>query len=85
MDINECFTENPGILAFCGFDRSGNDITQGPLWIRPESLISDALPGYSQIVGHTPVKDIRRQEILNAKNVSIYFINVVGEDKPFYF
>jgi hypothetical protein len=85
MDINRRFREDPRILAFCGSDPSGNDITQGPLWIRPMSLISDALPCYSQIVGHTPVEDIIVKQLPNAKNISIYFINVVGQDMPLYF
>jgi hypothetical protein len=85
LDINAQFRKDPRSLVFCGFDPSGNDITQGPLWIRPESLISDALPCYSQIVGHTPVKDITKKQLPSAGNNSIYFINVVGKDKPFYF
>ena len=31
----------------------GDDITQGPLWIRPKSLADDAIPKVHQIVGHT--------------------------------
>jgi hypothetical protein len=89
LDINARFREDPRLLVFCGYDPSGNDITQGPLWIRPESLISDALPGYSQIVGHTPVKNIVKKQLPSARNTaqnnSIYFINVVGKDKPLYF
>jgi hypothetical protein len=85
MDINGRFREDPRLLVFCGFDESGNDITQGPLWIRPGALISDALPGYSQIVGHTPVEDITTEHPPDAGDRAIYFINVTGRDKPFYF
>jgi hypothetical protein len=59
LDINEVFKKDRRLLAFCGYNSSGNDITQGPLWIRPPSLLCDALEGYSQIVGHTPVSEIQ--------------------------
>jgi predicted MPP superfamily phosphohydrolase len=85
MDINGRFKKNPRLLAFCGSDASGDDVTQGPLWIRPRSLLSDALSGYSQIVGHTPVENIIVKQVPGAKNVSLYFINVPGRDEPLYF
>jgi hypothetical protein len=85
MDINGRFRENLRLLVFCGLDGSGNDITQGPLWIRPRALLSDALPGYSQIVGHTPVEDITIKHPPNTGDISIYFINIADQDKPLYF
>jgi hypothetical protein len=45
-------------LSFNGYENHGDDVTQGPLWIRPASLKRDAIAGYSQIAGHTPVKNI---------------------------
>jgi hypothetical protein len=45
-------------LSFNGSEPHGDDVTQGPLWIRPMSLARNAIIGYSQIVGHTPVKNI---------------------------
>jgi predicted MPP superfamily phosphohydrolase len=85
LDINVRFRKNPRLLVFCGLHPNGNDITQGPLWIRPESLLSNALPGYSQIVGHTPVEDIVKKQLPNTRNTSICFINVVGMDRSLYF
>ncbi|MDR1326741.1 MAG: metallophosphoesterase [Treponema sp.] len=46
------------LFAFDGRDMYGNDISQGPLWVRPEALKQDALPGYTHIVGHTPQASI---------------------------
>lgn len=41
------------LLDWYGFlSGSGNEITQGPLWIRPEALLSDAFYE-TQLVGHT--------------------------------
>jgi len=43
----------------CKFsDYYGISETQGPTWIRPQTLFEYALPGYTQVVGHTPVKHI---------------------------
>jgi hypothetical protein len=53
--LNEGFNRDRNILAFDGIDNTGDDITQSPIWIRLRSLLESPLPGYSQIVGHTPV------------------------------
>lgn len=37
-------------------DTWGNSVTQPCTWIRPASLISDAVEGWGQVVGHTPLK-----------------------------
>lgn len=42
---------------FNGYDNYGDDITQGPTWIRPPSLVKDHIEGYNQCVGHTPFED----------------------------
>lgn len=55
-DVNEAFHEcryEP--FRFDGWDPYGNDITQGPTWIRPDSLIND-MYFTKQIVGHTETK-----------------------------
>lgn len=36
----------------------GDNIWQSPLWIRPYSLCADAIEGYMQVVGHTPLNSI---------------------------
>ncbi|MDR1400433.1 MAG: metallophosphoesterase [Treponema sp.] len=51
--LNAAFRQDRQLFAFDGYDLYGNDISQGPLWIRPEALKQDALPGYTHIVGHT--------------------------------
>lgn len=40
----------------------GDDITQGPLWVRPDSLWKDRVLGITHIVGHTPVNQMTRIE-----------------------
>lgn len=43
------FAFSPGPLK----ESTGDEPQQGPLWVRPESLRQDALPGFTQVVGHT--------------------------------
>ena len=57
-DINRAFIKNRNVLNFNGYNMYGDDITQSPIWVRPRSLQKDHLSGYSQIVGHTPVREI---------------------------
>jgi hypothetical protein len=56
--VNEAFLKDRNILAFDGYDIYGDDLTQSPIWIRPNSLYADAVSGYSQIVGHTQLAEI---------------------------
>lgn len=54
LEPNELFGFRP-----CKFsDYYGISETQGPTWIRPQTLIEYALPGWIQVVGHTPVRYI---------------------------
>jgi hypothetical protein len=62
LDINKRFEEHRMSLAFCGYNQYGDNITQGPLWIRPGSLLKDKLDNYKQIVGHTKVKNIETKD-----------------------
>ena len=47
-------------LRFTGLSGYGDEITQNPLWIRPDSLMKSAVCGVNQIVGHTEVFDDQR-------------------------
>ena len=57
--INNCEpSEKFGFTPNSYRDYYGNSITQPCVWIRPLSLIQDALDGYIQVVGHTPFKTV---------------------------
>ena len=56
--VNNAFRENRDICIFDGYNCYGDDITQSPIWVRPNSLLSDSIEGYNHIVGHTKVSDI---------------------------
>lgn len=38
------------------WDGDGDSVTQPCTWIRPDALLKAAIPGYTQVVGHTPLK-----------------------------
>lgn len=50
------------------YDSFGDSIYQCCEWIRPNSLINDFVPGYNQVVGHTPVKHIFNIKTLDISN-----------------
>jgi predicted MPP superfamily phosphohydrolase len=59
--INSLFIRNPSAFKFTiGINRSliGDDISQTPIWVRPISLISDKIEGYTQVVGHTNLEQV---------------------------
>lgn len=58
LDINKRFEEFRLSLEFNGYNMYGDDVTQSCIWIRPNSLLSDKLDNFKQIVGHTHVKHI---------------------------
>lgn len=56
QDINNLFKEDLYAFNFkykISSNSYGDNIYQGPLWIRPNSLYTDAIEGVDQIVGHT--------------------------------
>jgi predicted MPP superfamily phosphohydrolase len=65
VDLNEMFKYKPKAFDFNGFESTGNNTTQTPIWIRPRSLMSankkhpkGLKKDYIQIVGHTAMKRI---------------------------
>jgi predicted phosphodiesterase len=64
-DLNELFKYKPKALEFSGKNPYGDDPEQGPLWIRPKSLMKinrDTLrKKIIQVVGHTAVHKIDKE------------------------
>lgn len=58
--INQLAKGVPSILGYVDSDKSGYgfSIDQGPLWVRPKSMLSDRLDNLEQIVGHTSHNEI---------------------------
>jgi hypothetical protein len=70
--INGAFLDERNILNFDGRDIYGDDPAQSPIWIRPGSLFADAVPGYSQIVGHTEARAIREMRLPGAAGKLVF-------------
>ena len=70
-DVNAAFNNDRNILHFNGLNIYGDDITQSPIWVRPGSLLRDPLPGYSQIAGHTPVREFSKIELSDGDTLAL--------------
>ena len=60
--VNELFKYKPNKFSFHmggNLSNTGDDITQGPFWVRPQSLNRDCLDNYKFVVGHTSVEEIK--------------------------
>jgi hypothetical protein len=59
--INELFKTRPMVFDFTmgdNYSQTGNDITQTPIWVRPQALLTDAIEDIIYIVGHTTVSKL---------------------------
>jgi hypothetical protein len=57
QDINDALHRRDfEVFQFDGWDMYGDDISQGPTWVRPYSLFINAAYKY-QVVGHTEMKE----------------------------
>jgi len=51
--INQLFADDPDCFRWIGPDGYGNNANEGPLWIRPDALVSNYVTDYNQVAGHT--------------------------------
>src|SRR6478752_7955578 len=76
--INEIFKYTPKHFLFDGYEETGDDVTQSPIWIRPRSLANDIFGNYTQVVGHTT-----HRSLMYHTDCNIYFIDVLGTSKEY--
>lgn len=79
QDINNLFKENLYAFDFkykISSSPYGDNIYQGPLWIRPNSLYQDAIDGVDQVIGHTQPREITI--IKSRNNQTIYLNDILG-------
>ena len=65
--INELFKTRPKVFDFTmgdNYSQTGNDITQTPIWVRPQALLNDAIEDIIYVVGHTTVARLGLMEEL---------------------
>jgi hypothetical protein len=64
-DINNLFRDDVTRFRFTMGENDsygGNDVTQPPIWVRPQSLVKDMVDGIICVVGHTQVKEVTVME-----------------------
>jgi hypothetical protein len=84
VDLNEMFRYKPRAFDFNGFEATGDSTTQTPIWIRPRSLMSankkhpkGLKKDYTQVVGHTAMKEL---DLVNSDKFTggrYYFIDTM--------
>jgi predicted MPP superfamily phosphohydrolase len=67
-EINQLFKEKPNYFRWVGPNGYGDNLNEGPLWIRPRSLTQMAVKGYIQVVGHSEVNKITYMNTMNGKD-----------------
>lgn len=78
--VNDLFVCRPESFAFTvGTNNSsyGDDITQSPIWVRPDSLNEDRIDNYIQVVGHTT------QDTITFMGDKIILIDTMGSSGEF--
>ena len=67
--LNAAWSLNMSALYMVDSASGGFNRFAGPLWIRPHKLKGDPLPGYMQVVGHTPVKCVQEHFMGDPKDM----------------
>jgi hypothetical protein len=57
-------------------DRSGDDITQSPIWVRIPSLLKDMVKGFTYVIGHTTIREMHMTN-------SVIAIDCLGTSKEY--
>lgn len=83
-DLNELFKHKPKAFEFNGFESTGDNSTQTPIWIRPRSLMSankrhpkGLRKDYIQIVGHTQMNKLDLEGSMKNTGGRYYFIDTM--------
>ncbi len=78
--INEVFKYKPLSFRFQGHDMYGDDPTQSPIWVRPQSLYNDMLTQFTHVIGHTQVPKIN---IPKGERSGMLLIDTLGSSKEY--
>jgi hypothetical protein len=64
-EISQLFRERPNFFRWVGPESSGNNLGEGPFWIRPQALMRTAIQNYIQIIGHSEYHHKHFQEVFH--------------------
>lgn len=81
--INDVYLFTPRHFVFQGIDDYGDDPTQSPIWVRPQSLNEDAYGDFIQVVGHTHQDRIGIEPTKFLYNGSGLFIDTLGSSREY--
>lgn len=76
--INDFLIFQPRVFGFNigpNYSNTGDDVTQGPIWVRPHSLLTDMVDGVTCVVGHTTVYKLE----INPKIILVDCLGTSGE------
>lgn len=71
-----------GFTSGLNRDPYGDDVTQPPIWVRPESLVIDALDGYIHVVGHTQTPVNITEKVIYVDSLEYNQYLVLENNKP---
>lgn len=80
-DLNELFRYKPKIFEFNGFEPTGDNTSQTPLWIRPKSLVKaskNIRKRFYQVVGHTMLRYLDLEDIHKWAGGKYFFIDTLN-------
>ena len=81
MDLNRLWHFDPQSFDWIGPNAYGDNIKEGPLWIRPNSLKKSHIKGYNQVVGHTEISEYTEVETALVDGDQLYFVDSRRHDK----
>ncbi len=83
QSINDLFKSKPHAFGFTSGDsnsRTGDDVTQTPIWVRPQSLDNDIIDGVVCVVGHTTVSELTITEriiLIDSLGTSKQYLSII--------
>lgn len=86
-DLNTLWRKRPEVFEWQSHDpvsgemsdRYGDNIWQSPIWARIMALTGNGVPGFNQVVGHTPV---RSPEMMTTVNGDRFLLTCTLDDTP---
>lgn len=80
-DLNELFEYKPKSFEFNGFEPTGDNQSQTPLWIRPRSLViasKNIRKSFYQVVGHTTLRHMDIESTHKWAGGKYFFIDTLN-------
>lgn len=59
------------------YSEYGDDVSQSPIWVRPNSILEDAVDEFIQVVGHATQENL-------ALSPKVTFIDILGTSGEFF-